>query len=55
MTALEYMTRELEKHCQNYVREKDRGVPQEMLDNILAKVGYYAQAVAALKEGKDDG
>ena len=50
MTALEYMEKQLQKHVLNYGREKLRGVPQEMTDNILAKVGYYKAAVEALKE-----
>ena len=49
MTALEYMTKQLNKHCLNYEREKKRGVPEEMLRNIEAKIGYYAEAVEALK------
>ena len=50
MTALEYMMRQLQRHALNYDREKGRGVPQEMLDNILAKIGYYKEAVEALKK-----
>ena len=50
MTALEYMTKQLSKHRANYEREKTRGVSEEMLNNILAKIGYYEAAAEALKE-----
>ena len=49
MTALEYMEKQLNKHRANYERESARGVPEEMLNNILAKIGYYEAAVKALK------
>ena len=49
MTALEYMTKQLNKHRLNLERESKRGVPEEMLLNIEAKIGYYAEAVDALK------
>lgn len=48
MTALEYMTKQVNKHRINYNREVLRGVPQEMLENIKAKIGYYEAAVEAL-------
>ena len=48
MTALEYMEKQCRKHKANYVRESKRGVPQKMLDDIKAKIGYYEQAVEAL-------
>lgn len=50
MTALEYMTKQLNRHRLNLERETKRGVPEEMLRNIEAKVGYYAEAVEALGE-----
>ena len=49
MTALEYMERQLVKHRQNYLREADRKVPEEMLNNIRKKIGYYEEAVEALR------
>ena len=49
MTALEYMEKQVEKHRINYNREILRGVPEEMLQNIRAKIGYYEAAVEALK------
>lgn len=50
MTALEYMQKQVNKHRLNYKREKARGVPEKMLNDILAKIGYYEAAVNALKE-----
>lgn len=49
MTALEYMEKQLQKHRNNYDCELLRGVPEEMLQNIGRKVGYYEAAVDALK------
>ena len=48
MTALEYMEKQVEKHRINYNREVLRGVPDEMLQNIQLKIGYYEAAVEAL-------
>ncbi len=48
MTALEYMTKQVQKHRLNYEREAARGIPEDMLRNIKAKIGYYEEAVAAL-------
>ena len=50
MTSLEYMERQLDKHCINYDREYNRGVPDEVLHNIELKIGYYEEAVKALRE-----
>ena len=55
VTALEYMEKQLQKHRNNYDCELLRGVPEEMLQNISRKVGYYEAAVAALKEVKSNG
>ena len=49
MTALEYMEKQFEKHCADYVREVKRGAPKKDTDNILAKARYYAEAAEALK------
>lgn len=49
MTALEYMKRQVDKHTANYEREKRRGVPGEVLENIKNKIGYYVEAVKALE------
>ena len=49
MTALECMENQLQKHRINYNREILRGVPEEMLQNIRLKIGYYEAAVEALK------
>lgn len=48
LTALEYMKRQVDKHKFNYQREVARGVPEEQLRNIEAKIRYYEEAVAAL-------
>ena len=50
MTALEYMTKQLHKHSLNYIREFTRGVPDEVLNNIMNKMLYYASAVEALRK-----
>ena len=49
MTPLEYMVRQVNKHRMNYEREGKRGVPDEVLHNIMAKISYYEAAVEALK------
>jgi hypothetical protein len=49
MTALEYMEKQLQKHRQNFERESARGVPADVMYNILMKIHYYEAAVAALK------
>ena len=49
MTALEYMEKQYNKHKANYTREADRGAPEKMLNDIKLKIGYYEQAVEALK------
>lgn len=53
MTTLEYMERQAKKHRINYDREAARGVPEEMLRNIQAKIGHYEAAVRALKEVRE--
>lgn len=56
MTALEYMERQVEKHRLNHAREFAREVPEEQLQNIRAKIGYYEAAVEALRRaGEQDG
>ena len=49
MTTLEYMEKQLNKHRANYARESARGVSQQILDNIKAKIHYYDEAIRALK------
>lgn len=49
MTALEYMEKQCEKHKKNYEHQAKHNVPQKMLDDIQLKIGYYEQAVKALK------
>lgn len=48
MTALEYMEKQVHKCYGNYYREHERDAPEEVLDNILRKTGYYEAAVEAL-------
>ena len=49
MTALEYMEKQLLKHRLNYNREVIRGVPEDMRNNLLSKIGYFEAAVEALR------
>ena len=49
MTPLEYMQRQVSKHRFNLERETKRGVPEEVLENIKKKIGYYEAAVEAMK------
>ena len=51
MTALEYMEKQIAKHKINLDREIRRNAPAEMIDNIRTKIGYYTEAVEALKGG----
>lgn len=53
MTALEYMERQLTKHRLNYDLESARGVPEEQLNNIRLKIGYYETAVNAMRKDGD--
>lgn len=53
MTALEYMERQLQKHRKNRDREQSRGVPDEMLSNIEAKIGYYEAATEVLRMAEE--
>lgn len=55
MTALEYMEKQVHKHCQNYIREFTRGVSDEVLKNIMAKIVYYVTACEALRELNKNG
>ena len=51
MTALEYMEKQVRKHCRNYEAEFKRGASAEMLQNIQMKIWFYDAAVEALKRG----
>lgn len=48
MTTLEYMERKVRKHSFDYQHALARGVPEEQLRNIEAKIRYYKEAVEAL-------
>ena len=50
MTALEYMEKQLRKNSQNYAREFSRDAPEEVLNNIMTKMLYYAAAAEALEK-----
>ena len=50
MTALEYMEKQLRKNSQNYAREFARDAPEEVLNNIMEKMLYYAAAAEALEK-----
>lgn len=50
MTALEYMEKQVKKHQLNFIKEFERKAPLDVLGNIRAKIGYYEDAVVALKE-----
>ena len=49
METLVYMEKQLNKHKANYARESSRGVPEKMINDIQSKIGYYEEAVHALK------
>ena len=53
LTPLGYMERQLAKCRINYEREKERGAPKEMLQNIARKIGYFEEAAKALREVAD--
>ena len=53
MTALEYMEKQLQKHRHNYEMGKSRGIPQDQLENIGLKIGYYEAAIKALKNEEE--
>ena len=56
MTTLEYMEKQVQKHRLNFVREWERGAPEEMLRNISEKIRHYETAAEILRktEGKDE-
>lgn len=49
MTALEYMEKQVQKLQKTFIHEYDRGAPEDVLNNIKLKIGYYESAVSALK------
>ena len=49
MTALEYMEKQVQIHRLNHIHAVDRDAPEEVLENIRLKIGYYTQAVEALR------
>ena len=55
MTALEYMEKQAQSHRINYNRQVLRNAPEKDLENIKEKIGYYEEAVEALKKVEKDG
>ena len=63
MTAIEYMTKQLEKAKRSLKAAINRKAPQQDIDNLKAKIGYYEEAVRALvccsalpdKDGEQNG
>ena len=53
MTALEYMKKQIVKHKINL--DHHPYAPQEQIDNIRAKIGYYEEAVKALERTAEHG
>lgn len=53
MTTLEYMEQQLEKHKVNLHRAIAKKSSDEEINNIKKKIGYYAEAVEALKGGAE--
>ena len=50
MTALEYMEKQIRKHRINLIKAINYNAPAEMIENIERKIGYYEEAIVALKE-----
>jgi predicted secreted protein len=55
MTTLEYMKQQETKHRLNFIREWNRGAPEDVLSNIQKKIKHYMKAVQALEKVGDDG
>ena len=53
MTALEYMERQVVSNKLNHDRQFAREAPEEDLENIRKKIGYYEEAVEALREKQE--
>lgn len=49
MTALEFMEKQVRKCQINFEKESGRGAPAEVIGNLLRKIGYYQDAVEALR------
>ena len=50
MTAIEYFEKQVAKHRINLDREIKRNAPEDMIENIKTKIGYYTEAVSALEK-----
>lgn len=49
MTAIEYVEKQLRKCEINLEKEIKRDSPQEVIDNIKKKIGYYKECIEALQ------
>ena len=49
MTTIEFMQKQITKCRINYDREVKRNAPEEILNNIQAKISHYEVAVEALR------
>ena len=48
-STLEYMQKQLEKHKKNHKAQLERNAPQQDIDNIKNKIGYYSEVCELLK------
>lgn len=53
MTALEYMEKQAQKHGHDLERELERNAPEEVIGNIIKKIGHYA--IVLTEKGKTMG
>ena len=49
MSALEFMRKELDRNKKNLFREFERNAPDDVIENIEKKIGYYDAACEALE------
>ena len=48
MTTLQYMQKQLEKHKTNLHRAIAKKAPEEEIESVKNKIGYYETAISAL-------
>lgn len=51
MTTLEFLEKELAKCEINVTKQTKRNAPQENIENIKRKIGFYADACCRLRKG----
>lgn len=49
MSTLEFMEKELNRHKSNLDRETRRNAPEEHIENLKKKVGYYTEVCEVLR------